>query len=78
MSNIKRLYPESKTSLIKWIEDNFHEINEFMFVAELKDGTSMNIYDFFTYRGAIGTVEMSKQTLYHAVENNEFIPKKRD
>ena len=76
--NITRIHPEAKTGLIKWIEDNFHEIDEFMFVAELKDGTSMNVYDFYTYRGAIGTAEMAKETLKELSMNGEFTQKKRE
>lgn len=77
MNNIKRIYPESKTGLINWIEENFHDIDEFMFVAELKDGTSMNVYDFYTYRGAIGTAEMAKETLHNTMQNGEFTTKER-
>lgn len=77
MTEIKRIYPESKTGLINWIEENFHDIDEFMFVAELKDGTSMNVYDFYSYRGAIGTAEMAKETLYNSMVNGEFIHKER-
>lgn len=77
MDKVKRIYPESKTGLINWIEENFHDIDEFMFVAELKDGTSMNVYDFYTYRGAVGTAEMAKETLKELAVSGEFVPKER-
>lgn len=77
VSKVKRIYPESKTGLINWIEENFHDIDEFIFKAEMKDGTSMFIYDMYTYRGAVGSVEMAKESLFQMAQEGTFIPKER-
>ncbi|MEO3947631.1 hypothetical protein [Gorillibacterium sp. CAU 1737] len=76
-AEVKRIYPESKSGLINWIEENFHEIDEFIAVFELKDGTQMMAYDTFTYRGALGSLEMAKESLHQLALNDEFIPKER-
>jgi hypothetical protein len=77
MSNIKRIYPESKTALINWIEENFHDIEEFVAVLEMKDGTQMTIYDFYSYRNAMGTLTAAQESINDAMRNDEFIPKRR-
>lgn len=53
MADIMRIAPESKTGLIKWIEDNFHEIKQFVAVFRMTENTpihpnessTMTIYD---------------------------------
>jgi hypothetical protein len=78
IDKVKRIYPESKTALIKWIEDNFHDIDEYVAVFEMKDGTQMTIYDFYSYRNAKGTIEMASEGLYELSRNDDFIVKKKD
>lgn len=77
MCDVKRIYPESKTGLIKWIEDHFHEIDEFVVQFQMKDNTSMFVYDTYSYRNALGMLEMAKNTCHELAINDEFIPKQR-
>lgn len=77
MAEVKRIYPESKTGLINWIEENFHNIDEFVAMFHMKDGTSMFVYDTYEYRGALGTVEMAKENLYQMAQDGTFTPKKK-
>jgi hypothetical protein len=75
MNNVKRIYPESKTGLIQWIEENFHGIDEFVVMFQMKDDTTMFVYDTYSYRNAVGMIEMAKDTCHELSKNNEFIPK---
>ncbi|MFE4569957.1 hypothetical protein [Paenibacillus chitinolyticus] len=75
--NVERIYPESKTGVINWIEQNFHDIDEFICIFQMKDGTTTFVYDTYTYRGALGTLEMAKESLSALARNDEFIPKAR-
>lgn len=77
MAEIKRIYPESKTALINFIEQNFHDIDEYFFVAEMKDQTQISVYDFYSYRNALGTLESAKEGLNQLAESGEFKPKSR-
>ena len=77
MSNVKRIYPEAKSALINWIEENFDEIDEYVAIFSLKDGTTMAVYDCYTYIGAVGLAEVAKDTIHAASHEGEFIPKQR-
>lgn len=74
---VKRIYPESKTGLINWIEENFHDIDEFIFIAHMKDNTGMNVYDTYSYRNALGMLEIAKDSLNDLARNDEYKPKQR-
>lgn len=76
MSNVKRVFPGPTNGLIKWMEDNFHEINGFVAVFDMKDGTTMTVYDSHTYVQAVGMTEVAKDTIHQLAHNDEFIPKK--
>jgi hypothetical protein len=77
MNNVKRIYPESKTGLIQWVEENFHDIDEFVVMFQMKDDTTMFVYDTYSYRNAVGMIEMAKDTCHELSKNNEFIPKSK-
>jgi hypothetical protein len=77
VTEVKRIYPESKSGLINWIEQNFHDIDEFVFMAHLKDGQSLFVYDTYTYRGALGSIEMAKESLFQMAQEGTFTPKER-
>lgn len=77
MAEVRRIYPESKTGLINWIEENFHDIDEFVVQFQMKDGTSMFVYDTYTYRNALGMVEMARDSIHELSHNDGFIPKER-
>ena len=77
MTEVKRIYPESKTGLINWIEENFHDIDEFVIQFQMKDNTSMFVYDTHSYRNALGMLEMAKGTCHELAINDEFKPKEK-
>lgn len=72
---VRRIYPEAKTALIHWIEENYHEIDEYFFLAVMKDGEQMNIYDFYSYRNAVGSIDCAKDSIHRMSEDGTFIPK---
>ncbi|GAB7387369.1 hypothetical protein BSNK01_12050 [Bacillaceae bacterium] len=74
---VRRIYPEAKTALINWIEQNFHEIDEYVAVFTMKDGTMMTIYDVYSYIGAVGLAEMAKESIHEAVRDGSFVPKEK-
>lgn len=63
VGSVIRMYPESKSGLIKWIEDHFHEIDEYLAIFTLKDGTDMTVYDCCSYRSALGMCAMQTDTI---------------
>lgn len=44
MAEVQRIYPEAKTALINWIEENFHDIESYVFTCLQSDGTTMTIH----------------------------------
>jgi len=78
MGDVKRIYPESKSGLINWIEENFHELDEFIFIYQLKDDTAGNYYEAYSYRNALGMIEMAKDSLNVLAHNDEFTPKPKE
>jgi len=77
MAVVQRIYPESKTGLINWIEQNFHDIDEYVVQFTMKDGTTMFVYDTYNVINALGMLEMAKGTIHELAVNGEFIPKER-
>lgn len=75
MGDVRRIYPESKTGLIHFIEQNFHDIDEFIFIAQLKDNTTLQVYDAYSYRNALGMMEMAKDSLNTMARDGNFTPK---
>jgi hypothetical protein len=74
---LSRIYPEAKTGMIKWIEDNFHEIDSFVSTFSLKDGTTMTIYDAHSFLEAMGILGVATSTISDLANNEMFIPKKQ-
>lgn len=77
MCEVKRLYPGSVNGVINWMEQNFHDIDEFVIQFQMKDGTSFFTYDTYSFRNALGMLEMAKGTCHELSINDEFIPKQR-
>jgi hypothetical protein len=73
---VKRIYPESKTGLINWIEENFHDIDEFVVMFQMKDNTTMFVYDSYSYRNTLGMLEMAKDSVHQLAREDQFITKK--
>ncbi|OAB46637.1 hypothetical protein PBAT_11050 [Paenibacillus antarcticus] len=74
---MKRIYPESKTGLINYIEENFHSIDQFVITLLMKDGTSLTVYDTYTYLEALGLTEIQRDCIHEDAHNDCFICKKR-
>lgn len=77
MSEVKRILPESKTELINWIEQNFHDIDTFVVTFNLKDGTTMTVYDCYSFVEALGLTGVMYSTISQQGNDGEFIPKER-
>lgn len=77
MGDVTRIYPESKTGLINWIEENFHEIDEFTVTFKLKDDTSLTVYDAYSYFSALVMIEMGREAIQEASRGGLFTPKER-
>lgn len=77
MTDVKRIYPESKTGLINYIEEHFHEIEQFVVTFSLNDGTTMSVYDSFSYLEAVGLAGIQLDCIHHAAHNDEFTSKPR-
>lgn len=77
MADVMRIYPESKSGLINWIEQNFHEIDEFVVQFTLKDRTTMFVYDANSVISALGMLELAKGSVHQLAVDEEFTPKKR-
>lgn len=72
--NVKRLYPEGKTALIKWIEDNFEDIGDYLFICTVKhDNSTMTIYDCDSFFNAAALAAMQEHTIHTLAENDNFI-----
>lgn len=77
VKKITRITPEGKTALLKWIEDNYNEIDEYIFTAHLKDNTTMMIYDCYTYFDAVAIASITTDSIHNLSHYNEFICKDR-
>lgn len=74
-AQVKRIYPESKTGLINWIEENFHDIDEYVFTCTLKGGTTMSVYDCYSYLSALGLAMMNLDSVQK--QQDVFISKQK-
>lgn len=77
MGEVKRIYPESKTGLINWIEENFHDLDEFVFMGIMKDRTSLFVYDTYSYLNTIGMLEIAKENTHELGREGLFVQKER-
>lgn len=75
--NVKRIYPESKTGLINYIEEHFHDIEQFVITFSLNDGTTMSVYDSFSYLEAVGLAGIQLDCIHSAAHDETFLAKKR-
>jgi hypothetical protein len=76
MSKVTRIFPGATNGLINWMEENFHDIDGFVVTFNLKDKTTMTVYDSYSYVEALGLFEVGKSNINELAMNDEFIPKK--
>lgn len=75
MGNVKRIYPDSRSGLINWVEQNFHDIDQFVVTFSMKDGTTMTVYDTYSYVEAVGLAGLTTDTIHAASHDGTFTPK---
>jgi hypothetical protein len=74
---IKRIYPGSVNGLINWLEENFHDINEFIATFKMKDGTTMTVYDIYSYFNGCAINSIQTDVIHHLSHNDELILKEK-
>ena len=78
MSKIDRIFPGSTNRLINWMEENFHDIAQFVATFKSKDGTTMTVYDTYSYLEAVGLSGITLDTIHKLSHDGEFVKKERD
>lgn len=77
MGKVDRVFPGPVNGLIKWMEDNFHDIDQFVATFVLKDGSVITIYDAVSYLEAAGIVAVGSAAINELAAEGEFVPKGR-
>ena len=78
MYEVRRIFPGSVNGLINWMEENFHDIDQFVATFKMKDGTTMTGYDVYTYLEAVGLVGITIDTIHTLAHEEQLITKKRE
>ena len=74
---VKRIYPGSLNGLINYIEENFQEIDQYVVTFHLKEGSTLTVYDSYSYLEAVGLAGIALDTIHHSAHEGEFEPKER-
>ena len=69
IAEIQRIYPEPKTALINWIEQNWDNIESYVFVALEKSGETMTIYDVDSRMEAFGLLAIAGRGEFEKTRN---------
>jgi len=77
VSDIKRIFPGAINGLINWMEENFHEIDEFVVTFHLKDDTTMTVYDCYSYFNGVAIAGITEGTIHELARRDEFICKEK-
>lgn len=75
-NKVIRICPEAITGTIKWMEDNFHDIDSFVMTFMLKDGASMTIHHTSSYFEALGIAAYTTDAIQRL--GGDFVPSKDD
>lgn len=75
MTDVKRIYPESKSALINWIEENFHDIDSFVVTFHMKDKTTMTVYEIESYFEALALVEITRDIIHTLSHEDALVTK---
>ncbi len=73
MSNVKRIAPDSKTAMIKFIEDNFHDIDSFVMTFSMKSGSIETYYDVEDYRDAAALAGITNNNIHYEANEGHLI-----
>lgn len=77
MDNVTRIFPNTASRLANWIEENFKEIDQFVVTFTMKDGTTMTVYDVYSYVEALGICAISTDCMQKISADDEFVVKER-
>lgn len=72
---VKRIFPGAVNGLINWMEENFHNIDEFVVTFKMKDDTTMTVYDVYSYYNALAINSVSEDSIRKLSWNDELILK---
>lgn len=75
---VVRIRKDSKEELLNWIDQNFHEIEQFIATFALSDNTTMTVYDCYSYLEASGMASIQADTIHQEAQAGTFNPKKRE
>jgi len=76
MSNIQRIAPESKTAMIQFIEENFHDIESFVMTFSLKTGEVITYYDVEDYMDAAALAGVTQNNIHYEANEGHLITRK--
>lgn len=71
VAEIQRIYPEPKTALINWIEQNWDNIQSYVFVALERNGETMTIYDVDSRMEAFGLLAIAQRGEFEKPRRSE-------
>ena len=76
-NNVARIFPGPVNGLINWMEQNFHDIDQFVVTFAMKDGSTMTVYDVFSYLDALGISAISTDCIQKMAADDQFVTKER-
>lgn len=74
-NNVIRISSERKTQLIKYIEDNFDDIDEFVAIFKLRDGGLVSTYESKSFLNTAGMISILDDTVKTLCHEDSFIVK---
>jgi len=77
VAEIKRIYPEARTGLINWMEQNFQEIDQFVASFKMEDGQMYTFYDTYSFLEAMGLTAIAHADINRLGEQGKFVKKER-
>lgn len=78
MGKVQRIYPGALNGLINYLEENFHEIDQYVVTLVRKDGTADVFYDTYSVIEGLGMASMTHNALSNEAFLDEFVPKERE
>jgi len=77
IGKVTRISPNTVHRLANWVEENFDNVDQFVVTFAMKDGTTMTVYDAYSYVEALGIAAISTDCLQKIAADDEFFPKGR-
>ena len=76
-AEIKRIFPGPVNGLINWMEQNFHDIDQFVITFKMKDNTTITVYDAYSYFEALGIAAFTTDVIQRLSVDGDFVPKEK-